>query len=72
MEGADAAYLCTTLNRAPAGRWAMAWDGGRYELKQGEAFAGGTHRPAAVLVHIPCRTRTLHVPRGWRARTWHY
>ena len=31
LGGAHAAYLCTTLNRAPAGRWQMAWDGGRCE-----------------------------------------
>jgi len=39
LQGANAAYLCTTLNRASAGRWAMDWDGGRYELQQGAAFA---------------------------------
>jgi uncharacterized protein YbjT (DUF2867 family) len=39
LKGADAAYLCTTLNRASAGAWAMDWDGGAYEMEQGKAFA---------------------------------
>merc|ERR1719421_122839 len=39
LDGVDAVYLCTTLNNAPGGTWAMGWDGGEYELKQGEAFA---------------------------------
>lgn len=39
LRGCDAAYLCTTLNRASAGTWAMDWDGGAYEIAQGEAFA---------------------------------
>ena len=38
MEGIEAVYLCTTLNNAAGGTWAMAWDGGAYELEQGEAF----------------------------------
>lgn len=38
LDGVRAVYLCTTLNAASAGTWTMAWDGGQYELKQGEAF----------------------------------
>ena len=32
-------YLCTTLNKASAGMWAMDWTGGAYEMDQGRAFA---------------------------------
>mmetsp|Transcript_8799 Transcript_8799/g.22983 ORF Transcript_8799/g.22983 Transcript_8799/m.22983 type:complete len:138 (+) Transcript_8799:773-1186(+) len=39
LAGADAAYLCTTLNHGAAGVWSMAWDGGAYEIEQGVAFA---------------------------------
>jgi len=39
LRGADAAYLCTTLNKASAGTWAMSWDGGAYEVDQGRAMA---------------------------------
>jgi len=39
LEGCAAAYLCTTLNKASAGTWAMDWTGGAYELDQGRAFA---------------------------------
>ena len=44
MEGADAAYLCTTLNHAGAGTWSMGWDGGKYEVDQGVAFADACER----------------------------
>merc|ERR1719421_1022187 len=44
MEDCDAAYLCTTLNNAGAGTWAMDWDGGKYEVEQGVAFAAAATR----------------------------
>jgi len=44
LVGADAAYLCTTLNQAGAGKWAMQWDGGKYEVDQGVAFAAAAAR----------------------------
>lgn len=44
LDGADAAYLCTTLNHAAAGEWRMGWDGGRYEVDQGVAFAAAAAR----------------------------
>ena len=32
LSGVHAAYLCTTLNYGAAGKWAMDWDGGAYEV----------------------------------------
>ena len=44
LDGADAAYLCTTLNNANAGRWSMCWGGGKYEVEQGIAFAAAASK----------------------------
>ena len=48
LTGADAAYLCTTLNQAGAGKWAMKWDGGKYEVDQGVAFAAAAARTSTL------------------------
>ena len=39
LQPAEAVFLCTTLNKANAGKWDMEWDGGQYQISQGHAFA---------------------------------
>merc|ERR1719189_1447822 len=58
LDGAHAVYLCTTLNSASAGEWKMSWEGGRYELLQGEAFVqAACHVP--TLQHVVYGTSPL-------------
>ena len=39
LQPAEAVFLATTLNRASAGHWEMNWNGGQYQILQGQVFA---------------------------------
>ena len=39
LQPAHAVFLATTLNKASAGHWEMNWDGGQYQILQGETMA---------------------------------